>query len=97
MGVFPSPGAKEVNMARHTEKSGESIDEAIVISDVKNNLEGIAREYDCLEWKFGKRGIDWDLELQTLIVEGDKQYDRMALKFPDGTNKTIYFDISSFF
>jgi len=45
-------------IARYIEKSGESIKEAIIILDVKNNIESIATEYEYLERKFGKREKD---------------------------------------
>lgn len=83
-------------MVRYVERSGESIEEAIIILGAKNNLEGIFAEYEYLEVKFGKRGKDWKLERQVLIQRGDKYCDEMILKFSDGTKKTFYFDVTSF-
>jgi len=77
--------------------SGQSTEDAIKILGVKDNFIGVMAEYEYLEKKFGKKGIDWKLEMQALIVEGDKYYDKMVLKFSDGTKKTIYFDITPFF
>jgi hypothetical protein len=83
-------------MVRYVEKSGESIEEAIVILGAKNNLEGVFAEYQYLETKLGKYGKKWKLELQALIQKGDKYYDEMNLKLHDGTKKTFYFDVNSF-
>ncbi len=84
-------------MAEYIEKNGESIQDAIVILNVTSHFEGITAEYEYIERKFGIRGKDWELEMQSLVIEGDKFYDRMELKLFDGTRKTIYFDITSFF
>ena len=72
------------------EKSGESIEEAIIV-------ESIAAEYEYLERKFGERGKNWELDTQSLVKKGNKYYDRIDLKLSDGTRKTIYFDITAFF
>jgi hypothetical protein len=84
-------------MERYIEKSGETIKDAIIILDVENHFEGVVEEYEYLERKFRKRGKNWELEMQALIKTGNKNYDKMVLRFPDGSRKTIYFDITSFF
>jgi hypothetical protein len=43
------------------------------------------------------RGKDWNLKLQSLVQNEGKFYDRMDLIFSDGSEKTIYFDITKFF
>lgn len=77
-------------------KNGESIERAIVI-DAENEVTGVLAEYEYLEKRFGKRGKDWKLNMQSLIEENKKMYDMMDLTLSDGTEKTIYFDITSFF
>ncbi|MGQ9608584.1 MAG: hypothetical protein ACUVWN_04750 [bacterium] len=77
-------------------KNGESIEKAIVI-DAENEVTGVLAEYEYLEKRFGKRGKDWKLNMQSLIEESKKIYDMMDLTLSDGTEKTIYFDITSFF
>ena len=74
-------------MVRYIEKSGETIKDAIIILDVKNNFEGVAAEYEYLEKKFGKRGENWELERQSLIKTGNKYYDKMDLRFPTRVGK----------
>lgn len=77
-------------------KNGESIEKAIVI-DAENEVTGVLAEYEYLEKRFGKRGKDWKLNMQSLIEKSKKIYDMMDLTLSDGTEKTIYFDITSFF
>ncbi len=84
-------------MVRYVERSGVSIEEAIIILDAKNKFEGVLAEYRYLETKFGKLEKDWELDMQSFIKKDNKCYDKMDLRFPDGTRKTIFFDITSFF
>ena len=84
-------------MVKYAGGSGESIEAAIIILDAKNHAEGVRAEYEYLEGKFGKRGEDWRLKLQELVEDGGKHYDLLDIIFTDGTEKSIYFDISAFF
>lgn len=76
---------------------GESIDDAISIYNAKTDSEGVVSEYYYLEWRFGERGVDWELDQQFLLQEEDRFYDRMDINFSDGKETTIYFDITDFF
>ena len=61
-------------------------------------MQGIGMEYSCLEKKFGRRGVDWNLELQTLVQDqSGRKFDRLLIKLADGRKKDILFDINSFF
>jgi hypothetical protein len=88
---------RENEMAKYIVKSGESIEEAIVILDVKNEDEGVSAEYKYLAHKFGIRGKDWQLIRQGFVPSGSRQYDEIEIELSDRTRKTIYFDITSFF
>ena len=77
--------------------SGQSKEDPIRIKGVENNFSNVMLEYSYLESKFGKRGKDWELERQSLVEENGRYYDEMVLKFPDGTRKIIYFDVTRFF
>lgn len=79
------------------EKSGESIEEAIVILNAKNTMEGVNAEYEYLAKKFGIQGKDWRLIRQTFVPYGCRQYDKIEIELADRTKKIIYFDITSFF
>ncbi|MGB9721581.1 MAG: hypothetical protein ACPL28_08900 [bacterium] len=84
-------------MGKSIEKSGESFEDAIIILDTNNTMEGVNAEYEYLTKKFGVQGRDWRLVQQSLVPYGGKQYDRMEIEFADRTKKTVYFDITSFF
>jgi hypothetical protein len=84
-------------MVEFTEKSGETPEDAIVILNTKDSIEGVNAEYEYLGRKYGMRGKDWNLKLQSLVQNEGKFYDRMDLIFSDGSEKTIYFEITEFF
>jgi hypothetical protein len=75
---------------------GESIADAIIIHNAKTDLEGVDAEYFYLENRFGKRGTDWSLDQQSLLDEDGAYYDAMDITLSDGSNLTIYFDITDF-
>jgi hypothetical protein len=77
-------------------RSGESTEEAIIIR-ADNTAEGIRREYQWLERTFGARGVDWQLVVQVLLHDADRYYDMLRIRLADGTEKEIYFDITTFF
>lgn len=84
-------------MVRFIEKSGESIEEAIIILEAINKSEAIFAEYEYISRKFGIPKRDWILERQTLIMDNGKFYDKMEIKLFDGTAKILYFDVTPFF
>jgi hypothetical protein len=78
-------------------RNGETIDDAVVIY-AGSSLEGIAREYIWLRDKYGEEDKDWFLVQQTLLEsQNGKKYDQMKIKLAKGVEKSIYFDISSFY
>jgi hypothetical protein len=83
-------------MVKYSNNSGDTTDDAIKISDVSDNMEGIQSEYTYLEEKFGEPGKDWHLQRQALIRLNERSYDEMTIKLPNGEVKKIYFDITSF-
>jgi hypothetical protein len=77
--------------------TGKSIEDAIVIYNAKTDWEGVDSEYYYLEKMFGKKGIDWNLDRQSLRDVGKRYYDVMEITLSDGRKITIYFDITGFF
>jgi hypothetical protein len=77
--------------------TGKSIEDAIVIYNAKTDWEGVDSEYYYLEKMFGKKGIDWNLDRQSLRDVGKRYYDVMEITLSDGRKLTIYFDITGFF
>jgi len=84
-------------MVEYAGGDGSSKENAVIIKGAKSSMEGIGAEYRYLSEKFGERGKDWELILQSLIEDKGKRYDMMIVDLKDGTNTTIYFDISGFF
>ncbi len=86
-------------MVTFSNDSGDSQEYAVNIRGVENEEEGTAAEYRFLSQKFGVRGKDWNLVIQTFLVDKDsgRVYDMMELRFPDKTSKTLYFDITEFY
>jgi len=60
-------------------------------------LEGVAAEHEWLVARFGARGEEWELERQSLLEEGGRWYDKMELRLAKKIERTVYFDISSFY
>ena len=78
--------------------SGESIEDAIVIINATGEEDGVNSEYYYLEKRFGKQGVDWDREMQSLIGgEDGRFYDKMDIRLSSGEMISIYFDITDFY
>jgi len=76
---------------------GDTVERAIVIRGAGNDCLGVEAEYQYLVREFGRRGVYWQLERQSLLTVDDRRYDEMRIRLSDGTQKVIYFDISDFF
>ncbi|MDM7912420.1 MAG: hypothetical protein QUS09_04920, partial [Methanotrichaceae archaeon] len=72
-------------------------DDAVVIMNAVDDSEGVDAEYYYLEQRYGDRPEDWYLITQALLDQGKTIYDQMDLMLSDGSNVTIYFDITDFF
>lgn len=84
-------------MAEVMEKSGDSLEEAIIIVGAESDFKGIDAEYEYLEKKYGPRKQVWNLVEQTLIHKDNRHYDRLLIEFSYGARKTIYFNITEQF
>ena len=82
-----------------TYKGGNGLDskEAIIIVGAKDELEGIDGEYIWLEEKYGEQDFGWELIDQQSIDEGDKKYDILKIKFLNGEEREVWFDITDFY
>jgi len=74
---------------------GSSEDDAVIVHTT-NRADGVAAEYQQLQEIFGKRGTDWELEMQLLKEINGRDYDIFKLKLSNGTCKTYVFDISDY-
>jgi hypothetical protein len=77
--------------------AGDTPETAIIIRGMPNHTRGVQAEYLYLTRRFGRRGTDWELTKQALLQVGGRSYDEMRIKLSDGTQKTIFFDITEFF
>ena len=80
-----------------SKNTGETIKDAILIRGAESDKAGVDSEYVYLDAKYGLKGLDWELMQQALLKENGRDYDQMDLKLSDGTEKTLYFDITEFF
>jgi hypothetical protein len=83
--------------------SGNSITDAVVIQNISSTGVGIRAEK---QWLTEQYGLDqqiaedpngWKIERQELLESRNRQYDCLAIAFPDGRRMTVYFDITCFF
>lgn len=82
---------------RFSDNSGGSIEDAIFIMNATGEMDGVGSEYYYLEKKFGKKGVDWDLKMQSTVGKDGHNYDKMDIQLASGEKTTVYFDISDFF
>lgn len=74
---------------------GSSVDDAVIVHSA-DRASGVAAEYQRLEETFGRRGVDWELEMQMLKEVSGRDYDVFKLKLSNGTYKTYVFDIGDY-
>lgn len=77
--------------------AGESSTAAVIIKGAKDIVVGIAAEYYYLEMKYGRQNVNWKLISQNLLHKQDKHFDLLIIRFVDGSQKEVYFDITEFF
>jgi hypothetical protein len=77
--------------------NGESVEQAVVISGIKNQAVGVDAEYDYISSKFGMKNKEWRLISQTIVQEQGKTFDLIELELtPSLEKKILYFDVSAF-
>jgi hypothetical protein len=77
---------------------GKSIENAIVIKNAKNELFGVASEYDFVARKHGVRNKDWQASSQSTTSNDGKIYDVLNIVLlADKSTVSYYFDITGFY
>ena len=71
---------------------GSSVEKAVIIK-APDNFIGVRVEYAWIK----KNCPGWQLEKQSAFKAGNKIYDKMEFRTPDGQRKTIFFDITDFY
>jgi hypothetical protein len=76
---------------------GNTIETAIVIRGVHEDLLGTAAEFHWLTWTFGRKDLDWQLISHSHGTFDDREIDTLELRLPTGTVRIVYFDITESF
>lgn len=76
---------------------GDSPEKSIVIHGAPNNAVGIHAEYEFLASRLGLRNRDWRPTRQSTGQTNGRRWDMIVARLADGTEKTVYFDITEFF
>ena len=79
-----------------TEEVEGSLEKPVVI-DANDIHEGIDKENEYLEKRFGEEGKDWKRDHQNMIAVNGKAYEKIRLLFPDGNSVEVYFDLTPCF
>ncbi len=77
--------------------SGDSFDDAVVITGVHKQHEGLDAEYSFISQKHGIKNKDWRVAGQTIIREKGAIFDVIEITLGSGSDRRIYyFDVTSF-
>ncbi len=69
-----------------------------IIITASTSLMGIPAEYGYLKKQFGDEGADWEMTLKLLLKSDQgRQIESFVLKLANGSEVTVFFDITSFF
>ena len=75
---------------------GDSLENPIVI-DAKDTVTGLTLEHGYIDQFI--ESLDGDVESidQNLVIENGRSFDQAILAMDNGSERTLYFDVSSFF
>lgn len=77
--------------------SGESYEDAVKITGVEKQSEGLDAEYKFISDKHGVKNRDWTVAGQTIIKEEKGIFDVIEIRLGSDSDRRIYyFDVSSF-
>jgi|SRR3989344_892562 len=80
----------------HSGGDGSSREKAVVIN-ATSSLTGIPAEYEWIEARYGKEDEAWTVQMRLQSSDAGKSYETFVIELQDGTERTIHFDISSFY
>lgn len=72
---------------------GATLQTAIVLPGIQHETEGVSAEYAYIAKNF----LGWKPGMQALLSDKGRRYDSIDLTGPDGSHKTIFFDITEWF
>lgn len=77
--------------------SGDTYEDAVVITGVHKQHEGLAAEYNYISQKHGIKNKDWRVVGQTIIREKNSIFDVIEISLNSGSDRRIYyFDVTAF-
>jgi hypothetical protein len=74
-------------------RNGDSLENAIIIQGARDGQEGVDAEH----WWLRKHFPGYQPKGQGLLHREGKAYDKLEIVLPDGKQKEVFFDITSFF
>jgi|GEM_PF-884464 len=77
--------------------SGETIEDAIEIINCEDTNEGVAAEHHYMQLLLGSRARTGEFIEQRLIHQGEKSYDQLIYKVDKKKERSLFFDITSFY
>ena len=78
------------------ERDGSSAEKAVIIN-ATSTTKGVWEEYAYVERVCGKRDVDYTLRMQMQVSERGREFDVLEIKMRDGSVRSFWFDITSFF
>lgn len=77
--------------------SGDSFEDAVVITGVHKQHEGLNAEYSYIGQKYGIKNKDWRVVGQTIIREKESIFDVIEISLgTDSDRRIYYFDVTAF-
>lgn len=76
-------------------RDGSSIEQAVLIKYSGSYQKSIGQEYTYIASQYGKEGVNYALQSQSLQSWGTRSYDVINIKLiPSGEEISVYFDIT---
>lgn len=80
-----------------SEGNGDSYEDAVIITGVHKQHEGLDAEYSYISQKHGIKNQDWRVVGQTIIREKNNVYDIIEISLTSDSDRRIYyFDVTAF-
>ena len=81
-------------MISFSDNSGRSMKDAIKVTGAKTHYESVIAEQEYIKKLYNGAGIEYSIAEQVLLKDGKKVFDVVKIDFADGTNSTLFFDIT---
>jgi hypothetical protein len=79
---------------QYSDGEGESVQNPIIISNARFDLEGTAAEFAWLIRRFGTMGLDWRIRSHGGAARDVRKIDRVVIVVRDVGERTVFFDIT---